>query len=105
MHSDRILNCKECGRDFTFTASEQQFYAEKGLTNDPGRCPECRSARKAQSRGGRGGSGGGMGGNRQMYPAVCASCGKETQVPFQPSGEKPVYCRDCFKPQPRRNSY
>ncbi|MGE5417971.1 MAG: zinc-ribbon domain-containing protein, partial [Acidobacteriota bacterium] len=76
MHSDRILNCKECGRDFTFTASEQQFYAEKGLTNDPGRCPECRSARKAQSRGGRGGSGGGMGGNRQMYPAVCASCGK-----------------------------
>ncbi|MGE5405948.1 MAG: CxxC-x17-CxxC domain-containing protein, partial [Candidatus Saccharibacteria bacterium] len=93
-----------CGRDFTFTASEQQFYAEKGLTNDPGRCPECRAARKAQSRGGRGGGGGG-GGNRQMYPAVCASCGKETQVPFQPSGEKPVYCRDCFKPQPRRNSY
>jgi CxxC-x17-CxxC domain-containing protein len=31
-----------------------------------------------------------------MYPATCAQCGKQTEVPFQPRGDKPVYCRDCF---------
>lgn len=96
MYSDKNLSCKECGRDFLFSASEQEFYAEKGFTNEPGRCPECRAARKA-NRGGYGRS------ERQMYPAVCATCGKDTMVPFQPSGEKPVYCRDCFRPQPRNN--
>lgn len=105
MANDKNLNCKECGRDFVFTASEQDFYAEKGFTNEPGRCPECRAARKAESRGNRGGGGGYGRQERQMYPAVCAACGKETTVPFQPSGEKPVYCRDCYSPQPRRNSW
>jgi CxxC-x17-CxxC domain-containing protein len=104
--SDRTLTCRDCGTSFVFTASEQAFYAERGFT-DPQRCPECRAARKAQrntSSGGysSGGGGGSYGGPRQMYPAVCANCGKETEVPFQPSGDKPVYCRDCF--QERRSS-
>ncbi|MGE5397636.1 MAG: zinc-ribbon domain containing protein [Chitinophagales bacterium] len=102
MYSDKSLSCKECGREFTFSASEQEFYAEKGFANEPGRCPECRAARKAERSGGRGY---GRSSERQMYPAVCASCGKETQVPFQPSGDRPVYCRDCYTPQPRRNSW
>jgi CxxC-x17-CxxC domain-containing protein len=102
--SDRMLTCRDCGTTFTFTANEQAFYAERGFT-DPQRCPTCRAARKAQrnadggggySSGGRGG-GGGYGGPRQMYPAVCSACGKQTEVPFQPSGDKPVYCRDCFQ--------
>ncbi|MFZ5596268.1 MAG: zinc-ribbon domain containing protein [Bacillota bacterium] len=92
MYQDRYLTCRDCGVEFVFSASEQEFYAEKGFTNDPGRCPECRAARKAQ-RGGRDGYR-----QRQMYPAVCAACGKETEVPFQPSGDRPVYCRDCFRP-------
>lgn len=101
MYSDKILTCKECGREFDFTAAEQEFYAEKGFTNEPGRCPECRAARKARNR-----DGGGYGRQeRQMHPAVCAACGQETMVPFQPSGDRPVYCRDCYKPQPRRNSW
>jgi len=100
MYSDKILTCKGCGSDFTFSASEQEFYAEKGFTNEPGRCPTCRAARKAESRGGRSGYGRT---ERQMFPAVCATCGKDTTVPFQPSGDKPVYCRDCYSPQPRRN--
>lgn len=101
MYSDKILSCKECGREFEFTAAEQEFYAQKGFTNEPGRCPECRSARKARNR-----DGGGYGrSEREMFPAVCASCGKETTVPFQPSGDRPVYCRDCYRPQPRRNSW
>jgi len=95
MFNDKVLTCKDCGREFTFSASEQEFYAEKGFTNEPGRCPECRAAKKAQTR--SGGRGGYDRGGRQMYSTVCSDCGKETTVPFQPTGEKPVYCRDCFQ--------
>lgn len=100
MFNDKTLTCKDCGRDFEFTASEQEFYAEKGFTNEPGRCPECRSARKAQTRSNNSGY---SRGPREMYPAVCATCGKETTVPFQPTGDKPVYCRDCYQPRTRNN--
>ncbi|MGI6066235.1 MAG: zinc-ribbon domain containing protein [Bacillota bacterium] len=89
---DRVLTCKECGNEFTFTASEQEFYAEKGFQNDPARCPECRAARKRQ----RGTN------NRQpreMFTVVCAECGVETEVPFKPSSNRPVYCRDCYQKQ------
>ncbi len=89
---DKTLTCRDCGREFTFTASEQEFFAQKGFTNEPGRCPECRAARKAQN----GGSASYGRSERQMYPAVCAECGKETQVPFQPHDDRPVYCSDCF---------
>ncbi|MHB1653817.1 MAG: zinc-ribbon domain containing protein [Desulfitobacteriaceae bacterium] len=101
MFNDKVLSCKDCGREFTFSASEQEFYAEKGFTNEPGRCPECRSARKAQTRGGN--SGGYGRPQREMFPAVCSTCGKETTVPFQPTGDKPVYCRDCYQPRARNN--
>jgi CxxC-x17-CxxC domain-containing protein len=106
MYQDKVLACKDCGAEFTFSASEQEFYAEKGFTNEPGRCPECRAARKAQGRnGGNGGysSNGYSRPQREMYPAVCATCGKETTVPFQPTGDKPVYCRDCYQPRTRSN--
>ena len=93
MSTDKTLNCRECGADFVFTASEQDFYAEKGFTNEPGRCPQCRAARK-QNSGGFGGRGPRT--QREMHPATCAACGVETQVPFRPSGDRPVYCRDCF---------
>lgn len=103
MYSDKMLTCRDCGSEFAFTASEQEFYAEKGFANEPGRCPECRAARKAQSRGG---SRGGYGqSDRQMYEATCANCGKTALVPFKPSGDRPVYCKDCYTPQPRRNSW
>jgi CxxC-x17-CxxC domain-containing protein len=96
MFQDKTLNCKDCGSDFTFTASEQEFYAEKGFTNEPGRCPECRAARKAANRGGRNSY---PREERQMYNVTCSACGKETQVPFQPRGDKPVYCRECYRPR------
>ncbi len=52
-------------------------------------------------RGSRGGFGGGDRGfaPKEMHPATCANCGKATEVPFRPSGERPVYCRDCFDAQ------
>ena len=107
---DRTLSCRDCGQQFVFTAGEQEFYEQRGLTNQPGRCPDCRRARKAQqgaggsSGGGSYSSGGGYSNSggyerapRQMFDAVCSNCGKETQVPFQPRGDKPVYCSDCFE--------
>ncbi len=105
---DKTLTCSDCGQEFTFTASEQEFFAQKGFSN-PSRCPSCRAARKAAREGGSSysshGGGGYGGGTRQMYPAVCAQCGKDTEVPFQPRGDRPVYCSDCYKQQnPGRSS-
>lgn len=88
---DKTLNCKECGTDFTFSASEQEFYAEKGFENLPARCPECRRKRKNEARGRS------SYGEREMFDVICASCGAETKVPFRPSGDRPVYCSDCYK--------
>lgn len=98
-YEDRTLTCVECGSEFTFSADDQQFHAERGY-QDPKRCPSCRQARRA-SGGGYGGGGGGYS-SRQMYDAVCANCGNACQVPFLPRQDRPVYCSDCFskvKPQ------
>jgi hypothetical protein len=61
MYEDKTLVCKECGKEFVFTAGEQEFYAERGFQNEPQRCKECRDARKAAARG-----------PREYYTAVCA---------------------------------
>ncbi len=125
MYSDKNLTCADCGQEFVFTASEQDFYAQRGFT-EPRRCPSCRASRKAArnsegggssygsygagggySAGGAGsyGSGGGGGGGgayrdrgpREMFAATCSNCGREAQVPFRPTSGKPVYCSDCFR--------
>ena len=90
---DKTLNCRECGNDFVFTAGEQEFYQQKGLMNQPGRCPACRTARRASS--------GGAGNRserapREMHTVICAECGSETQVPFLPKNDRPVYCSTCY---------
>ena len=102
-YQDRELTCVDCGQPFTFSAEDQAYHAQKGFTNEPKRCPSCRAARRSERGGGSmsysgggGGGGGGYSSGRQMYDVVCASCGKETQVPFQPRGDRPVYCSDCY---------
>jgi CxxC-x17-CxxC domain-containing protein len=112
MYSDETLNCVDCNAPFTFSAGEQEFFATKGFTNKPNRCPDCRAARKAQrgagggagggggySSGGYGGGGGGGSSRppREMFEVTCSNCGGKASVPFQPRGDKPVYCRDCFQ--------
>ncbi|BCL83931.1 zinc-binding protein [Ktedonobacteria bacterium brp13] len=104
--TDQVLYCRDCNQEFTFTVGEQEFFASKGLTNAPTRCPDCRAARKQANGGHRGGSSSGFGGGgyrdrepRQMYSATCASCGNEAMVPFQPREDKPVYCQDCYQAQ------
>jgi CxxC-x17-CxxC domain-containing protein len=100
--SDKTLVCQDCNQEFVFSASEQQFYADRQFS-EPRRCPSCRAARKAQrgdfgggSHTGGGSRGGYSSGPREMFSATCSSCGREAQVPFRPSGTKPVYCSDCF---------
>jgi len=99
-YQDQTLTCKDCGAEFTFTAREQSFYAEKGLRNAPTRCKPCRDRRKQERpQGGFGGGGGGRGrsGPRPSFTVSCSACGVETTVPFEPVNGKPVYCRDCFQ--------
>ena len=85
MYNDTTRKCKACGADFVFTAGEQEFYAERGFQNEPQRCKACRDSRKSAARG-----------PREFYTAVCAECGKEAKVPFEPKTDRPVYCSDCF---------
>ena len=116
LYTDKVLSCADCGQEFAFTASEQEFYAQRQFS-DPRRCPSCRASRKAA----RGDTGGGSSygaaatatrqrwlvvrwlerygasrGPREMFAATCSSCGREAQVPFRPTNGKPVYCNDCF---------
>ena len=126
-YADKTLTCRDCGTQFVFTAGEQEFYAQKGFTNEPTRCSSCRQARKqsmGRSSGGygdrdsygggggygrrsSGGGGGGRsyGGEREMHTVTCANCGKEAKVPFLPRGDKPVYCDDCFQQQRRASRW
>lgn len=85
MYQDKTLTCKDCGAEFVFTAGEQEFYAEKGFQNEPQRCKACRDAKKNAAKA-----------PREFFTTVCAKCGKEAKVPFQPSNDRPVYCSECF---------
>ena len=91
---DKSIQCSDCGATFTFNVEEQEFFQSKGYTNEPKRCPSCRQARKGERYGG---SGSGYRTQRQMFPVKCAQCGKDTEVPFEPRGDKPVYCSDCYR--------
>ena len=94
---DKTIECSDCGNEFTFSAEEQEQFQSRGYTNEPKRCPECRQARKAQRYGSSYGNDSyGYRPRRQMFPAVCADCGKETEVPFEPREGRPVYCSDCY---------
>jgi CxxC-x17-CxxC domain-containing protein len=99
VYADKTLTCRECGTDFVFTAGEQEFYASKGLQNEPGRCPACRAARKSRlaANGGAVGEGGMPRAAREMHTAICAECGGQAIVPFLPRNDKPVYCSTCFE--------
>lgn len=91
--ADKTLICRDCGKEFVFSAGEQEFFREKGFAHDPTRCPECRAARRGNPRSG----GSDNPRPRRMYSVICADCGAQTEVPFEPRGDRPVYCRDCFE--------
>jgi len=89
---DKSIQCSDCGNTFTFSVGEQELFQSRGYTNDPKRCPECRQARKTERFGDSSYSA-----PRQMFPVTCAECGRNTEVPFEPRGDKPVYCSDCYR--------
>lgn len=91
MYEDKTLKCKECGNEFTFTAGEQEFYAEKGFQNEPQRCKACRDKRKNVNREAR-----------EMFTGVCAECGGPATVPFQPTSDRAIYCSKCFEERRQR---
>lgn len=110
--SDKNIACADCGAEFVHSGEDQRRYAERGFTNEPKRCADCRAKRKATGGfsgggggGGRGGmgDGGGYGGRggggapREFHTATCAECGRPTEVPFKPTEGRPVYCRDCYQ--------
>jgi CxxC-x17-CxxC domain-containing protein len=125
---DKPLKCKDCNADFVWSGRQQEYHAKLGLRNEPKRCPVCRQMQRMrnddrrQIRGPRptfgppreGGAPPGPGGGppmaprgpfrpapREIFIAKCAACGVDCDLPFKPRGDRPVYCRDCFRRQPR----
>jgi CxxC-x17-CxxC domain-containing protein len=103
--ADRTLTCVDCGTEFIFTARQQEFHQQQGFANEPKRCPDCRRQRKnARGDAPASYSSDRPRAPRQMFPATCANCGRETEVPFEPRTNRPVYCMDCYRTMapPRR---
>ncbi|HXG63344.1 MAG TPA: zinc-ribbon domain containing protein [Planctomycetota bacterium] len=115
---DKQLTCKDCGESFVFSAGQQQHHAQLGLRNEPKRCPVCRQMnrmrnedrgrrprppRALRAAAGAPGNAGPPGvparsfGPRETFQAVCAQCGRPCDLPFKPRGDRPVYCRSCFR--------
>ena len=86
------LTCSDCGQEFTFTAEEQQFFLTRGYST-PRRCKLCRSARKNEQSNG----GGYHRSESQGVSVTCSQCGQQTTVPFEPRGDRPVYCQNCYR--------
>ena len=96
---DKTLTCTDCGAAFTFSASEQETFKSRGYTNEPKRCLACRQAKQSN----RQQTGSYSSGKREMFPATCAECGRDTKVPFEPRSGRPVYCSECYsKVKPAR---
>lgn len=93
MAGDIQLTCSDCGQDFTFTAADQAFFQERGYST-PKRCKPCRMAKKNDQGGGGSGY---RSAPAQGTPVICSGCGQPTTVPFEPRGDRPVFCRDCYQ--------
>jgi len=88
---DRVIKCRDCGAEFLFSAGEQQFFLDKGFRHEPTRCRDCRSKKRQE-----------VSEAHTTTTVICASCGAETQVPFKPRLDRPVYCRECFERERQR---
>lgn len=86
---EKILSCRDCNLPFVFSIGEQEFFLQKGLKNEPKRCPNCRLVMRVQRNGDDP--------SNRTSEVSCASCGIPTRVPFRPKGYRPVYCVGCFQ--------
>jgi CxxC-x17-CxxC domain-containing protein len=88
--------CSECGKEcsvpFKPTGSKPVF------------CSNCFGKKEGGSNGNRfdrRDSSRSSFGDKPMFKAVCDKCGKDCEVPFRPTGDKPVFCSDCFSKSDR----
>jgi len=93
---DEEITCVDCHTPFIWTAGEQEFFEGKGFKDRPKRCKPCREQRKVDRANGVEPQ------TSRKHEFVCPSCGKPASVPFVPRGNALVYCRECFKKQPRK---
>ena len=92
---DQTIRCVDCKKDFIWAIGEQIFFRDKGLSNPPKRCRNCKTAKNkritditaAHKAGFR---------QRIEIAVYCAKCESYTTVPFYPSQDRPVLCRSCF---------
>ena len=101
MAEDQQLMCSDCGQSFTFSADDQAFFRERGYST-PKRCKLCRQAKKQEQSGG--GGGGYQRSESRGTSVICAGCGQQTTVPFEPRGDRPVYCQNCFQARKKTDS-
>ncbi len=100
MFEDMTITCKDCGNEFVWTAGEQEFFAERGLTNKPVRCKDCRSSRNKTEA------------SEDDETIVCKDCGNEfiftagEQKFYAEKGltNKPVRCKSCRRNKNARHS-
>lgn len=86
-YQDQTLICKDCGKNFIFTTRDQEFFAQKGFTNAPTRCRDCRLKKKSATD---------AIANRIIYKIVCKKCGKVGEMAVEPRKPDDIYCSDCF---------
>ena len=96
--TDVQLICSDCAQEFTFTSEDQEFFRERGYST-PKRCKPCRQAKKNEqaSGGGYHTNGGGYQSESRGTGVNCSGCGQQTTVPFEPRGDRPVYCQSCYQ--------
>lgn len=87
MYQDQTLTCKDCGKPFVFTARDQEFYAQKGFTNAPTRCRDCRNLKKKAVE---------QTANRTLFKIACKKCGKSGEMATEPRKPDDVFCSECF---------
>jgi RecJ-like exonuclease len=82
---DKVLKCKECGKEFTWTAGEQQFFADKGFNNKPTRCKDCRKLNRQKVE-------------AEYFKIVCSNCKQVGEALFKPSDPSAeIFCKKCFE--------
>lgn len=86
-YQDQTIKCRDCGKEFVFTARDQEFFAQKGFTNNPTRCKDCRNNRKKKVE---------EAANRVLYKITCKICGKTGEMATEPRKPDDVLCSECF---------
>ena len=82
---EKTLICRDCGRNFIWTANEQKFFADKGLKNVPSRCENCRLIYKEKHK------------FKVSSPVKCSDCQAEGEIAYLPENKKDlILCETCF---------